>query len=576
MKPHPTRPAGHVPAARHAGSTLRRDCGDQGSRRSAGTDRRTGLAGDHSRAGRADRLRVRPAACWAPPSRTPWPRWASAGAERLTTGGLAFGAAYLLAHGLVKVVLVLALLRNKLWAYPWMIAVLLGFVAFQSYEFAVSPSFGLAVAHDLRPGRDFSDLAGVSPTATAPPATTSTFRASVGSGWAQHRHPILITTTRAAGSAAPSGRRRCDDAGSRSRWRRLPRLADGDVPLRARTRGRRRRQLRAPPVRPRARHPAAWSRSSRCATRVKALAASSPASGSTPSSATSPTPSSPTTRSADFAPRRGRALRRAALRAVLDDRPRRTRSTPRPTTWSAPSTCCTRSREIDPTSTWSSSAPWASTARPTSTSRRAGSRSPTRAAPTAALPEAARAPSTTCRRCTTATTSSSAAGSGGCGPPTSTRASSTASETEQTALDPRLATRFDYDAVFGTVLNRFVVQAVARPPADRLRRRAARPGLPRHPRHRRCLGSPPRTPPSRGEFRVFNQFTESFSVLELAERVSRRAARTSTIFPTRGSNSTSTTTGLPIPACWTSASSRICSPTLSSTTCCPQPPRTGS
>ena len=71
--------------------------------------------------------------------------WASAGAERLTTSGLAFGAAYLLAHGLVKVVLVLALLRNKLWAYPWMIAVLLGFVAFQSYEFAISPSYGLAV-----------------------------------------------------------------------------------------------------------------------------------------------------------------------------------------------------------------------------------------------------------------------------------------------------------------------------------------------------------------------------------------------------------------------------------------------
>ena len=33
-------------------------------------------------------------------------------------------------------------------------------------------------------------------------------------------------------------------------------------------------------------------------------------------------------------------------------------------------------------------------------------------------------------------------------------------ETEQTALDPRLATRFDYDAVFGTVLNRFAIQAV--------------------------------------------------------------------------------------------------------------------
>src|SRR5262249_15843093 len=33
-------------------------------------------------------------------------------------------------------------------------------------------------------------------------------------------------------------------------------------------------------------------------------------------------------------------------------------------------------------------------------------------------------------------------------------------QTPQTALDDRLATRFDYDAIFGTVLNRFVVQAV--------------------------------------------------------------------------------------------------------------------
>jgi uncharacterized membrane protein len=46
----------------------------------------------------------------------------------LTGSAVTFGAAYLLLHGLVKVVLVVALLRNKLWAYPWMIAVLLTFV----------------------------------------------------------------------------------------------------------------------------------------------------------------------------------------------------------------------------------------------------------------------------------------------------------------------------------------------------------------------------------------------------------------------------------------------------------------
>lgn len=54
-----------------------------------------------------------------------------------------FGAAYLLLHGLVKVVLVVALLRNKLWAYPWMIGVLLAFIAYQLYRIALVPSAGL-------------------------------------------------------------------------------------------------------------------------------------------------------------------------------------------------------------------------------------------------------------------------------------------------------------------------------------------------------------------------------------------------------------------------------------------------
>src|SRR5579872_1903687 len=40
----------------------------------------------------------------------------------LTGASLSFGAVYLVSHGLVKIVLVAALLRNKIWAYPWMIA----------------------------------------------------------------------------------------------------------------------------------------------------------------------------------------------------------------------------------------------------------------------------------------------------------------------------------------------------------------------------------------------------------------------------------------------------------------------
>ena len=71
--------------------------------------------------------------------------------------------------------------------------------------------------------------------------------------------------------------------------------------------------------------------------------------------------------------RHDRALRRAALGALLDDRPGRMPSTRRRTTSSAPSTSSTRSRKSIATSISSSSARWASTAPPTSTSRRAGS-----------------------------------------------------------------------------------------------------------------------------------------------------------------------------------------------------------
>lgn len=50
-----------------------------------------------------------------------------------------FAALYLGMHGVVKIVLVAALWRNKLWAYPATIAVLLGFIAYQIYRIALTP-----------------------------------------------------------------------------------------------------------------------------------------------------------------------------------------------------------------------------------------------------------------------------------------------------------------------------------------------------------------------------------------------------------------------------------------------------
>jgi len=56
-----------------------------------------------------------------------------------------FGAVYLLLHGVVKIVLVWAVLKEKLWAYPWMIAFLLLFIVYQLYRISVSFSWGMVL-----------------------------------------------------------------------------------------------------------------------------------------------------------------------------------------------------------------------------------------------------------------------------------------------------------------------------------------------------------------------------------------------------------------------------------------------
>jgi uncharacterized membrane protein len=58
----------------------------------------------------------------------------------LTGSAVHFAAAYLLLHGIVKVALVLALLRTKLWAYPWMIGFLVVFIVYQLYRIALAPA----------------------------------------------------------------------------------------------------------------------------------------------------------------------------------------------------------------------------------------------------------------------------------------------------------------------------------------------------------------------------------------------------------------------------------------------------
>ncbi|HEY9294540.1 MAG TPA: DUF2127 domain-containing protein [Microlunatus sp.] len=68
-----------------------------------------------------------------------------AAAHRLDAHALLFVAIYLLAHGVIKVVLVIAILRNQLWAYPWMIIALIAFIAYQVYEIAIDPQISLVL-----------------------------------------------------------------------------------------------------------------------------------------------------------------------------------------------------------------------------------------------------------------------------------------------------------------------------------------------------------------------------------------------------------------------------------------------
>ena len=92
-------------------------------------------------------------------------------------------------------------------------------------------------------------------------------------------------------------------------------------------------------------------------------------------------------------------------------------------------------------------------------------------------------------------------------------------DTEQTKLDDRLATRFDYDAVFGTVLNRMVIQAVLGHPLTVYGNGSQTRGLINIVDTVECIRLASETPAQRGEFRVFNQMTESLSINQIAETI---------------------------------------------------------
>ena len=97
--------------------------------------------------------------------------------------------------------------------------------------------------------------------------------------------------------------------------------------------------------------------------------------------------------------------------------------------------------------------------------------------------------------------------------------------TDETELHPELRTGFHYDAVFGTALNRFCVQAVSGVPLTVYGAGGQKRGFLNIRDTLECVRLAVENPAEAGEFRVFNQFTEVFSVLQLAEMVRSAAAK---------------------------------------------------
>ena len=91
--------------------------------------------------------------------------------------------------------------------------------------------------------------------------------------------------------------------------------------------------------------------------------------------------------------------------------------------------------------------------------------------------------------------------------------------TNEVAMSEALINRFDYDEIFGTVLNRFCVQAAIGHPLTVYGKGGQTRGFLDIRDTVRCVEIACLNPAARGECRVFNQFTEQFSVLDLAHMV---------------------------------------------------------
>lgn len=94
-------------------------------------------------------------------------------------------------------------------------------------------------------------------------------------------------------------------------------------------------------------------------------------------------------------------------------------------------------------------------------------------------------------------------------------------ETEETAIDERLKTLFNYDEIFGTIINRFITQAVAGYPLTVYGKGGQTRGYLNINDTLQCINISESKPADKGELRIFNQIMETFSANDIAEMVCR-------------------------------------------------------
>ena len=94
-------------------------------------------------------------------------------------------------------------------------------------------------------------------------------------------------------------------------------------------------------------------------------------------------------------------------------------------------------------------------------------------------------------------------------------------ETDETVIDERLKTIYNYDEIFGTILNRFIAQAVIEYPLTVYGKGGQTRGYINIIDSLQCIEKSALKPARKGELRIFNQIMETFSVNQLAEKVKK-------------------------------------------------------